>query len=797
MPYALSPEQKVVVEALVNSLGSDVKYFDLTTAFEGVNSAILSLINNNKKILIHTSTDEQATKSIIDLIKQCGLDSLTINIGNQTMIPESDIIVLRSVLKKGIDTSPIIDQILNNQKLEAKLKTASNYFCAMDRKVLSKRTFREFSSSIIYQQDKTEQFREEKIQINVINLDFTAQEYYGIKKSINKASELYLREYDLLDNLDLISDVVWSYSNERLEELRANLNQLITESKSIETGYKNEYANLSSEATKEMNNELDALQKSIELHQRECTSYHINSIYKVPKTESKFSIFNKKQQLNTNDVYIKSFDDISGIIKKLSSEWYDSLPAPTDSEISFDYIIQFINSIKEAAPQYQERLNHSLNNSIHRVNRINTDSEAVKSLDSQLTRFIEKIDELDFINQKFTSNTLSFIKQMELSKSISNVLGQCKNLIGLDSDYTKWKTFEKSNSPQCAEVISVLKKYPKGDWIKILDDWYNDQIRSAVLSTNTISSQEIKEINNLNKQINKNEISAIVNKIQLRRMKAAEDLKTQSKDVYSTLFKKKTLNPTSWREISTTCRSFLQDFFPIHIDSNLNNAEYYDVVISFSKRPEIMNEGSKVHHLSPILTEDLENKTKSKDLLLYLNSYKYTTPLAELPNTEKLKASKKLAKFILSLNQQVKIYQVKSGNILSLLPINDDAYFEREMERFGIKSIDTSGTLYDKLTESILFTNRQPYLLIKDELINPELHQHLIWQAGLLQTFQTAGYKILSLNTSDQLENNKLAFETIINSIVDVPIQEKENVDTPVSKPMDAKEFATDKEQNK
>ena len=334
--------------------------------------------------------------------------------------------------------------------------------------------------------------------------------------------------------------------------------------------------------------------------------------------------------------------------------------------------------------------------------------------------------------------------------------------MGHETPYTKWKTDARTHNKITNKLISKLKKIPQNQWNHQFENWYNEKIKTTIISDLTIDKQNIEEIRSINKELAVNQVPALLNKLQLTRIDASEQLKTSSKDLYNSLFKKKSLNNTSWSDVVFKARPFLHDFFPIHTNTDLNNNSVYDITISFSRRSSSEKAATSVHYISPILPEDIEEMSESNDLFLYLNDYKYKSPLIELPNSEKLKASKKLAKFILSLNQQVKIYQLKTGNIISLLPTSDDSVFEKKMDQYGIKSIETTGALYDKLTESILFTNRQPYLLIKDELINPELYQHLSWQADILETFKTAGYKILSLNTYKQLIDNDLAFEELI-----------------------------------
>ena len=124
-----------------------------------------------------------------------------------------------------------------------------------------------------------------------------------------------------------------------------------------------------------------------------------------------------------------------------------------------------------------------------------------------------------------------------------------------------------------------------------------------------------------------------------------------------------------------------------------------------------------------------------------------------------------MAKFILSLNQNIKIYQLKNANIISLLPAQDDSYLENELDKINVKVIDTNGVLYDRLTESILFTDRKPFLILKDEMINSELHDHALWQLKMIRLFKVVGYEIISLNTTDQLSDNESQFKELLQKI--------------------------------
>jgi hypothetical protein len=126
------------------------------------------------------------------------------------------------------------------------------------------------------------------------------------------------------------------------------------------------------------------------------------------------------------------------------------------------------------------------------------------------------------------------------------------------------------------------------------------------------------------------------------------------------------------------------------------------------------------------------------------------------------------------LNQNIKIYQLKNANIISLLPAYDDAKLESELDHLNAKVIDTNGVMYDRLTESILFTDKNPFLIVKDEIINSELYEHILWQLKILKTFNDVGYEIISLNTTEQLKDNQKLFDNLIQKIAGSNISPKE-----------------------
>jgi len=762
MPYILSPEQKVVATALLCNETSSTKYFDIISAMQSICKASTEVLGEGKKILIQIP-DVQMRNLLKSMFEANGLDDLTIDLSDRGAMPEIDIIKLRSTLKKNKNTDAIINHVLSKKKQSALNAQVSEFYEALDSKVMSDIPFRDFVTNSIYKKKTI-------YDIPLINsisddrLQFSASEYYSVKKEINQAIEIYLRQYDLYDYLSLFKEDLWEgITEDSITKINAQLNEFKQEIGNLLDDFKSATKALFDDSTQELSNTFSSLENKFDSHEEACIAYQIKSTSEAGSKEGLFSIFKKKKTQTSNQIYVDAFDELSSLIQSISQEWYDELDAPTAEMINYDYIQNFINSNRTKASAYKAKINKNLQSTVQRINKINTSSPVVISLDQRLETFIQKMNASELFDLNLEHNILSFLKQMELCENIADYIEKCNILANSSSSYLKWKSFYSNSGEIFRRIFIEIKKLPKNTWIELFEHWYEYQVHNQVLSNKSISSDEMGRFYAQAKTTIQVEVSALIANLHSQRIEGANLLKETTKELHNTLFKKKQLPNTSWYNTALMNRPFMQSFFPIHISDSSAYAAEYDVVISFSKGEE--DRKSNIHYFSPIESKDIQNMSEKKDNFLYLNDYNYNTTLAQLSSTDKLKAAKKLAKYILSLNQNIKIYQLKNANIISLLPAHDDSFLEQELDKVNVKVIDTNGVLYDRLTESILFTDRQPFLIIKDELINSELHEHALWQLKMIYLFRDVGYEIISLNTTDQLQDNVGQFDKILQKI--------------------------------
>ena len=253
MFHSLSPEQKVAVDAMLGQSSTDIKYFDLNTVFRSIYQVILESITEHKTVLLHLPDDNVLCENIINLLHQYDLDSLAINLDKNVAIPESDIITLRSVVKKDVDTKPIIENIVAQNKLDSTLAKTEIYYNALDTKLLTNSSFRHFATSTILNGNQ----QQSSISINHLTtnlrLDLSEQEFHNVRRQINQAAKVYQREFDLFDRLDILNSEVWSYNIEKFDALRVSLNSLRKEGKELVKSYNETYLTLEESASKNIN----------------------------------------------------------------------------------------------------------------------------------------------------------------------------------------------------------------------------------------------------------------------------------------------------------------------------------------------------------------------------------------------------------------------------------------------------------------------------------------------------------------------------------------------------------------
>lgn len=757
MLYSLSPEQSTAEKSIAETDLSDIKFFDASTAMSSVLSAIYRRLLDGQKILIHIPSDCPFASDYLDQITNVGLDQLTIQADQSAPISETDVIKLRSIVKREVDIQTILSEVQYRAEIAKSKESILSYYTLMDQKVLSGISLRSYAYQEIYSEKKTESA--DLISI-LTNNTFTTEEYHGLRRVVDLASQMYDIKYDLYDTVGILSPAIWQKTDTSPSDSLADLTVI----KDQLTALNQRFASAATEFQQEKLSAIKRIAHTITIKfsdcQLQCASLKIAAEYSET-TPTRFSLFGKKESNPQAAVISEMWDDLVKATVQISQVWHQqssNLPPPTD----MDQLLEMLETLTQQLADHVHAQSQDVSKHLHRVNRVNTTSHTIKELDQQLNAIVAEIDALSIFTHNGGKNTLSFIKQKEKCTELLTHVTSAWHLLNDETGYVQWKQFVGSLDSQKIDLLQNLRQFSTQQWVEIFDNSYRDLIIKHASSV-PCPSDQLTQITTIYERWTSSAVPALINRLQKNRKQASDSLMVSNKELYATLFKKKNLPATGWNDIALMNLEFMQSFFPIHIVSNLKNISKYDCVISLVERaPE--NE-DRIHHISPILQTDLESSSKNI-LFLYLNSYDYTEPLTQLSSSTKLKAAKKLSKYILSLNQDAKIYQTKNANIISLLPFLDDNRLEANLQPLGLKTIDTHDSLYDKLSESILFTDRPQYLIIKDQMINPDLHQQMTWQRHVTSLFESAGIQVISVNTSDQLEDNEAVFGEMMARLV-------------------------------
>ena len=482
---------------------------------------------------------------------------------------------------------------------------------------------------------------------------------------------------------------------------------------------------------------------------------HVQSQYTKKKEKGIFGIFKSKS--NGND-FAEFIDELKSLVETSLSTLDESIKNGISEVKNYVEFSQVVAQIRSYIAKHQSTSISHDDASIAWLNKINFPDTEVIDLDEKLNTLIKTINANQFIKKSFSTNTLSFMSQYALVESIQRYLDDILHLIKEGSTFAKWSTFYHDAGTIFQTIFKSIKDLPSTEWEAAFDEIYFHQMIEKYMLPNDFDSK-IQQHRESKIYFNKVKLEGLTTMIEPARAIAMDTLKKSNKEVYNALYKKKNIGALSWNSVEDSSFDFVKAYYPIHIHSNLANADKYDTVISFDDTE--VNE--RAHSISSITQEDLQSPDADTNYL-YLNTYDYEQTIAELPHAEKIKAAKKLAKQLLSLSQNVSIYQLKTANIICLLPIHDTNHLEQKLDRAGIKHIDTSENLYETLTESILITQRNPYLLIKDHLINTDLVDELDWQLEVMKNFESAGFTIRSVSTTEQLIESSELYDGLMDA---------------------------------
>ena len=148
------------------------------------------------------------------------------------------------------------------------------------------------------------------------------------------------------------------------------------------------------------------------------------------------------------------------------------------------------------------------------------------------------------------------------------------------------------------------------------------------------------------------------------------------------------------------------------------------------------------------------NETDSEEFFKEELPLKVEKPIAETHLTDQISVAKSIARAVMSISQKFKVYHMQKANVLcvddSILP----HLFVGEMKKFGLKEFGLDHYGEERLIESLITTDKPQYLIIRDGLLNVGNTNRLFSQLVTIQALQTAGYKLINVDTLSTREDS-------------------------------------------
>ncbi len=114
--------------------------------------------------------------------------------------------------------------------------------------------------------------------------------------------------------------------------------------------------------------------------------------------------------------------------------------------------------------------------------------------------------------------------------------------------------------------------------------------------------------------------------------------------------------------------------------------------------------------------------------------------------------AKNLATALAATQASFRTFQSKSLNIISCLDEYDNIEMMALLSKNNINELKGE-SIYELVKGSILDEGKEKIIIVYDELVNVQQTEHYFWQRLVLQSMSTAGYKVISINTSDVFDH--------------------------------------------
>lgn len=733
------------------------------------NLIVDNLINKKTSlVLVPNSIDAQYIQSCLSLAH---LDHLSLLVTDNKKISEIDLAKLRSVIKNNSATKAGNDYEILKTNASKSITNLKESYDQLNKKIFGERSWRVLSAHkehFHYHDEVTLVKRK----INLDEITYTQKEYWNIRGRVLDASESYCNKFDFLEKVDCLSPLI--YQEESIDSKVILLEKLINKGNNLLLAYGNLIADINSQYKQDGLDEfeqLSAMNAAIDHSLCDYTTRHDGTSTDT-SLQGKFkSVFSQKSgpseivQLRQQAKFLYT--------EFKESKFFDLEIDQTDFDILNEHSIrEIVDKAASVLSNWQHYISSYSDSKLKQLSPLNSENFELKNLVEKLKTFLTEVNDAEVLNEKVEDNTLSLYKKIDLLELTLEKLKRGFAILTENEDYIEWRIMLAFCNKGTSLLIEALKDHPVKIWTGIFDQLFIghllDKNESPRLPKN---ESQLEHIGEIIAQARSTAYDTIVSKHQIAKTQKLQELRKESKNLHTSIVKKKNALDTSWPKLISQAPDTISAIYPViivcqnavkHIKPlyfkwseciSYNWTSYEDTgsmrIKSFSLRQTVLE--------TEELSDEIDRKLKS-----YFNSNhikgieligdkvgQVEAPLLQMDNVNKIRIAKAMSQNILGINPQVRLFYLRGGCIISCLADKENIRIVDLLKTSGIKEVGQMYKLGETIVDMLVDTSKQTIVLTEDGLLNTSTIEHFDWQYHNIKTLKTLGCNVVNMWTAD------------------------------------------------
>lgn len=610
----------------------------------------------------------------------------------------------------------LLEKILLFKDLEVELNQRIFY---RENQIFGKQTLKEIFRLQIQAQ---EQFNKDYLEahLNSDNYEFNQNEYWQIRGRIERAQELFKAEFRLLNKQNPFQD-----------------NIFINEEGSFSTSVLLKY--------------LASFQSKAEILQQRYIEFFTDAkdnIYSDIQLQLKDGIKLCNKIIKFNSVFLPTKHLITELKELVSSISVYSLSEKNRDAIkegNFD--LEAIENISAGLNICFQKINSHFKSVLRSMNIRSNPSPVLLTLEDDLDKFIQSINESNIYKDRLENNSISSLKKYNNLKDIVDLLVSSTDQLIIMVDYYAWKAFVATMPMKIKAILSALESVDPSKWHHAFDSWYFHQVSQSFTKINSGNFLEVfQKYSDLVFEIETK--SEEVFDLLINAFRAKKLISINSEKGLIDKFRNK-VKELKFAEKPTKNSDSLRNFYPIKfVEDNYSEVEG-EIAISFSD-DNIESES--------FIT--IDNKSSQNDELDYIHHSRIDQSISSVNISQKLIYSRFLAKALALNPEHLQLFISKETNFIFDCSENVMEEFLSIQSLENLKKIPSGKDIGNQLTE--FFLNDSSYgIYIYDHFKKINSNNDIYFHAQFIKSLENAGYSPIFIDVARLIEDEDYIYKQV------------------------------------